>query len=220
MLSHEFRTPLAVIQRSSEMLMLRLQGRKGDVLNRLQRIQLQARKLARLVDIFLNKDGIEQHEFSLARALTSLSQFMQEFVANTTREDAEIRVNEHNTQDLEVFIDETLIGLAITNLIETARRFAHGQPIQIELYRNSSLLVEIAIPCKGEGLDDDEIRLIGDALFRREMETKALRNALGLHISQRIVDAHGGSIKLRDRGSNGIELCLLLPCEEIGAAKA
>ena len=145
---------------------------------------------------------------------------MQEFVANTTREDAKILVNEDNTQDLEVFIDETLIGLAITNLIETSRRFAHGRPIQIELHRHSNLLVEIAIPCKGEGLDDDEIRLIGDALFRREMEAKSLRNALGLHISQRIVDAHGGSIKLRDRGDNGIELCLLLSCEEIGVAKA
>ncbi|MEQ8286707.1 sensor histidine kinase [Thalassospira sp.] len=220
MLSHEFRTPLAVIQRSSEMLMLRLQGRKGDVLNRLQRIQLQARKLARLVDIFLSKDGIEQHDFSLARELTSLSRFMQEFIANTSREDAEILVNEHNTQNLEVFIDETLIGLALTNLIETARRFAHGQPIQIELYRNSSLLVEIAIPCKGEGLDDDEIRLIGDAIFRREMETKELRSALGLHISQRIIDAHGGTIKLRDRGNDGIELCLLMPCEEIEGSKA
>ncbi|WP_430475015.1 sensor histidine kinase [Thalassospira lucentensis] len=220
MLSHEFRTPLAVIQRSSEMLMLRLQGRTGDVSNRLERIQLQARKLARLVDIFLSKDGIDRHEFSLARELTPLSRFMQEFVANTTREDAKILVNEDNTQDLEVFIDETLIGLAITNLIETSRRFAHGRPIQIELHRHSNLLVEIAIPCKGEGLDDDEIRLIGDALFRREMEAKSLRNALGLHISQRIVDAHGGSIKLRDRGDNGIELCLLLSCEEIGVAKA
>jgi len=56
--------------------------------------------------------------------------------------------------------------------------------------------------------------VIGGALFRREMEVKALRSALGLHISQRIVDAHGGSIKLRERGKEGIELCLLLPCEE------
>jgi nitrogen fixation/metabolism regulation signal transduction histidine kinase len=41
-----------------------------------------------------------------------------------------------------------------------------------------------------------------------------MQNALGLHISQRIVDAHGGSIKLRDKGTDGIELCLLLPCED------
>mgnify|MGYP001346628006 CR=1 FL=1 len=58
-----------------------------------------------------------------------------------------------------------------------------------------------------------EIGLIADALFRRNMETHALRRALGLHISQRIVDAHGGSITLRQSRMQSIELCLLLPCE-------
>lgn len=214
MLSHEFRTPLAVIQRSAEMLMLRLKDHAGDVQERLIRIQLQARKLARLVDIFLSKDGIENQEFSLARELVLLNDFMEDFVAHTSREGAEIKLTCHDTETFEAYIDETLIGLAITNLIETSRRFAHGEPIHIELYRHTSWLVEIAIPCQGEELDDDEIRLIGDALFRRDMEAKSLRSALGLHISQRIVDAHGGSIKLRDRGIHGIELCLLLPSEE------
>ena len=101
----------------------------------------------------------------------------------------------------------------MTNLVETSRRFAHGKPIHITARAQSNWLAEISIPCQGEGLDSDEIRLIGNALFRREMETKALRSALGLHISQRIVDAHGGSIKLRDLGPMGIALCVLLPCE-------
>ena len=213
MLSHEFRTPLAVIQRSSEMLMLRLRDHSDDIQNRLKRIELQARKLARLVDIFLSKDGIDDKEFSLARELVGLDHFMNDFVANTTRDDAEILVTCTGTNGVEAYIDETLIGLAMTNLVETSRRFAHGKPIHITARAQSNWLAEISIPCQGEGLDSDEIRLIGNALFRREMETKALRSALGLHISQRIVDAHGGSIKLRDLGPMGIALCVLLPCE-------
>lgn len=214
MLSHEFRTPLAVIQRSAEMLMLRLKNHKGDVMDRLQRIQLQARKLARLVDIFLSKDGIDNQELSLAREVVSVDRFMEEFVANTTREGAEIFLTIHHAEGVEAYIDETLIGLAITNLIETSRRFAHGNPLHLVLQRQSKWLVEIAIPCSGPELDDEEIRLIGAALFRKDVESGSQRSALGLHISQRIVDAHGGSIKLRDRGQSGIELCLLLPIKE------
>jgi K+-sensing histidine kinase KdpD len=105
------------------------------------------------------------------------------------------------------------MGLAITNLIETSRRFAHGRPIDIHVYRQSESLVEISIPCRGDELDEAEIGLIADALFRRDMETHALRRALGLHISQRIVDAHGGSISLRQNRTHSIELCVLLPCE-------
>lgn len=213
MLSHEFRTPLAVIQRSSEMLMLRLKNHKDDVLERLQRIQLQAQKLARLVDIFLTKDGIETQDLSLARETVPVNRFLLEFAAQTTREGAEVRVSTHGTSTVEVYIDETLMGLAITNLIETSRRFAHGAPIHINVHRQSDTLVEISIPCHGDELDDDEIGLIADALFRRNMETHALRRALGLHISQRIVDAHGGSITLRQSRMQSIELCLLLPCE-------
>ena len=213
MLSHEFRTPLAVIQRSSEMLMLRLKNHRGDVLERLQRIQLQARKLARLVDVFLSKDGIDTHDLSLERTTVQVDRFLAEFAAQTTREGAEILVTCHETAGAEVFIDETLMALAITNLIETSRRFAHGRPIHINLYRPKETLVEIRIPCSGDELDDTEIGLIADALFRRDMETQALSRALGLNISQRIVASHGGSITLRDRGGTGIELCLILPSE-------
>jgi signal transduction histidine kinase len=213
MLSHEFRTPLAVIQRSAEMLMLRLKNHNKDVIERLQRIQLQAQKLARLVDIFLTKDGIETQDFSLARETVPANRFLQEFAAQTTREGAEVRVNFTGTSTVDIYIDETLMGLAITNLIETSRRFAHGRPIDIHVYRQSESLVEISIPCRGDELDEAEIGLIADALFRRDMETHALRRALGLHISQRIVDAHGGSISLRQNRTHSIELCVLLPCE-------
>ena len=105
------------------------------------------------------------------------------------------------------------MALVMTNLVETSRRFARGTPIGIQVRLQNSQLAEISIPCQGEDLNDEEVLLIGNALFRRDLETKSLRNALGLHISQRIIDAHGGSIKLRDLGTNGIELCVLLPCE-------
>ncbi|NIY75917.1 hypothetical protein HED22_09700 [Thalassospira sp. HF15] len=213
MLSHEFRTPLAVIQRSAEMLMLRLESQKGDVLERLQRIQLQARKLARLVDIFLTKDGIDTQELSLARKTVPVNQFLQEFAAQITREGAEVKAICNGTSGIEVFIDETLMGLAMTNLIETSRRFAQGAPVHINAYRHSDMLVEIRIPCHGDEIDEDEIGLIADALFRRTMETQSSRRALGLHISQRIVDAHGGSLTLRQNSGRGISLCLLLPAE-------
>ncbi|CAM3338196.1 7TM-DISM domain-containing protein [Thalassospira profundimaris] len=213
MLSHEFRTPLAVIQRSSEMLMLRLTSHKDDVLERLRRIQLQAQKLARLVDIFLTKDGIDTQELSLARKTVPINRFLQEFVAQTTREGAEVQAVLNRTAGLEIFIDETLMGLAITNLVETSRRFAHGAPIHINAHRHSEMRVEINIPCRGEELDEEEIVMISDALFRRDMESQSLQRALGLHISQRIVVAHGGSLTLRRNSTRSIELCLLLPCE-------
>lgn len=215
MLSHEFRTPLAVIQRSSEMLSLRLREARSDVTDRLQRIQDQARKLSRLVDIFLNKDGIDDGDFALARELVPVNRLLADFVSNTSRADAEITLECIGTEGLETYVDVTLVGLAITNLIETARRYAHGAPIHVAARPNSDWLVEIVIPYHGQDLNSDEIRRISDALFRREVEAASLQSALGLHISQRIVDAHGGSIKMRDKGTNGVELCLLLPCDEI-----
>lgn len=214
MLSHEFRTPLAVIQRSSEMLLLRLRDARSDVTDRLQRIQDQARKLSRLVDIFLNKNGLDDGDFALARELVPVNHLLTDFVADTSRADAEITLECVGTEQLETYVDVTLIGLAITNLIETARRYAHGSPIHITVRHNTDWLVEIDIPCRGKDLNRREVLRISDALFRQDIETTAMQNALGLHISQRIVNAHGGSIKLRDQGANAIELCLLLPCED------
>ena len=212
MLSHEFRTPLAVIQRSSEMLMLRLGNHKQDVVKRLERIPHQARKLARLVDIFLSKEGIDAQELSLAREDVLIEPYIENFILQITRESAEVTVTCQDMPGVTVFIDETLMGLAVTNLVETSRRFAHGAPIHIRLYKASERLVEISIPCQGDDLDRNEISLIADALFRSNMDSPSPHKALGLHISQRIVEAHGGSITLRENLEDGIELCLRLPC--------
>lgn len=213
MLSHEFRTPLAVIQRSSEMLMLRLGNHKQDVVERLQRIPLQARKLARLVDIFLSKEGIDAQELSLAREDVLIEPYIENFVRQITRECAEVTVSCQDMSGVTVFIDETLMGLAVTNLVETSRRFAHGAPIHVRLYKPSERLIEINIPCQGDELDLNEINLIADALFRSNIDSPSPHRALGLHISQRIVEAHGGAITLRQNLEDGIELCLCLPCE-------
>tara|TARA_R110001583_G_scaffold152416_2_gene304335 strand:+ start:88640 stop:90643 length:2004 start_codon:yes stop_codon:yes gene_type:complete len=218
MLSHEFRTPLAVIQRSSEMLMLRLREAGRDVTDRLQRIQDQSRKLSRLVDIFLNKDGIDNSDFALAREMVMVDRLLTDFVSGASRKDAEIILECIGTKRFETYVDITLVSLAITNLIETARRYAHGTPIHMTVRPNNDWLVEIDIPCQGPDLNDDEVQRIKDALFRRDTEAASLQSALGLHISQRIVDAHGGSIKLRDKGTEGVELCLLLPSDEIDEA--
>jgi signal transduction histidine kinase len=99
MLSHEFRTPLAVIQRAAEMVTLRLHKEAAangtydvprPVTDRLKRIQDQSGKLARLVDVFLGKDNLNAPQFALARKLIPAKGFLGEFTAMAQRENAQI----------------------------------------------------------------------------------------------------------------------------------
>ncbi|MCC9625872.1 sensor histidine kinase [Thalassospira sp. MA62] len=211
MLSHEFRTPLAVIQRSSEMLMLRLKE-NPDAHERLNRIQSQARKLARLVDIFLNRRGIgSTDDLSLALGIVELEPFLRDFANQTSRENAAVRFNTETTTPIEADIDETLISLAMANLVETIRRFARGAPIDIFLQRTRGQTAEISIICMGPQLDDIDQDFIENALDPASSGVTGPGNALGLNISQRICGAHGGEIVFCPQTQNGIVFTMRLP---------
>mgnify|MGYP003643455254 FL=1 len=151
--------------------MLRLREAGRDVTDRLQRIQDQSRKLSRLVDIFLNKDGIDNSDFALAREMVMVDRLLTDFVSGASRKDAEIILECIGTKRFETYVDITLVSLAITNLIETARRYAHGTPIHMTVRPNNDWLVEIDIPCQGADLNDDEVQRIKDALFRRDRQS-------------------------------------------------
>lgn len=240
MLSHEFRTPLAVIQRAAEMVSLRLRTSRSNkdipdaIMNRLQRIQDQSGKLARLVDVFLNKDSLEGKEVSLARKQITARAFLADFVSHSSRENALIEFSFEGDEDATLFVDSTLLGLAITNVVENGRRYAPGRPVAlnakvIDAGRN----IRINIPYHWDKMNETALQQLRDSLFRSSREASEIASpnhskkalhlpsidapvpqmALGLHISHRIVAAHGGRVEIRPMEAGGAILRIVLPLE-------
>ncbi|OSQ38763.1 sensor histidine kinase [Thalassospira mesophila] len=243
MLSHEFRTPLAVIQRAAEMVTLRLQKEAATagnadvpraVTERLKRIQDQSGKLARLVDVFLGKDNLNAPQFALARKLVPAKNFLQEFATLARRDNAHINFSYLGDANAVLYADETLLGLAMTNVIENARRHQPGETISLTAREENGMILKIDISHPQlDQADPADIDKVRERLFRplhtvppetgpnrfyakktnAEDFTPRNNDGLGLHITQRIITAHGGKTDIVSRQETGMDIRITLPLE-------
>ena len=74
---------------------------------------------------------------------------------------------------------------------------------------NGSPKLEIRVRDNGPGLSPDEARRVFEPFFT----TKSKGTGLGLAIVKRIVEDHGGTIKVGGNGPPGAEFIILLPRE-------
>src|SRR5207249_329564 len=70
-------------------------------------------------------------------------------------------------------------------------------------------LARVSILDNGPGIPDSML----PRLFTPFATSKAHGTGLGLAVSRRIIDAHGGRIEVRNRADGGVEASLYLPLE-------
>jgi signal transduction histidine kinase len=107
----------------------------------------------------------------------------------------------------DVFVDRTLIGRALTNIIDNA---LHAMPGRGELDVSAEARdreVWIAVRDTGVGMDDEALERIFEPYF----STKATGTGLGLTIARRNVELSGGTIDVASRKGAGTTVTLRLP---------
>ncbi len=108
-----------------------------------------------------------------------------------------------------IWIDRTLIGRAMTNIIDNA---LHAMPSGGELRITANAAgddraVDIEVRDTGAGMDAEALRRVFEPYF----STKAVGTGLGLTIAKRNIDLHGGSITVTSASGNGTTVTLRIP---------
>lgn len=211
MLSHEFRTPLAIIQRSSEILGLHLSSEQDAVHNRLGTIRNNASQLSGLVDAFLTKDTLDSATFTTTREPVAIDAFLADLIARRHREVPGQNVNLINSEFAIVDIDRILLERAIVNLIENARKYAPGAAVWIACNRSANGYVYIRVVDEGPGIAAEDLSNVLNAFYRGREAAKTQGVGLGLHLTRRIVEAHDGSLSVNVGEKGGTTILIKLP---------
>jgi signal transduction histidine kinase len=80
----------------------------------------------------------------------------------------------------------------------------------LEMLKRFDGMVEVEVSDTGPGISDE----ISAQLFRPFVTTKAGGMGVGLSISKRIIESHGGEISVRKNGSGGASFRFTLPAIE------
>ena len=99
---------------------------------------------------------------------------------------------------------------AVRNLLDNAVKYGKAGSIEI---RTTARAIEIDIDDEGPGIPKPELSRVLEPFYRLEVSRSRETGGvgLGLAITQSIVQAHGGTLKLSNRPTRGLRASIVLP---------
>ena len=213
MVSHEFRTPLAMIQSSSDLLKFysdRLNNERK--LEHLDAIQLQVKRLTGLLDEILVISRAESVGLEFHLEQTDLQVFCNSIVQEFQVMAATHRVDFSITGDCVLaYIDTKLIRQALTNLLLNAVKYSsEGSTVHLMLSCTPAHAL-IRITDQGIGIPEEDQKDLFE-IFHRARNVGAIQGTgLGLAIVKQAVEAHGGTIGVESKIGVGTTFTITLP---------
>jgi two-component system, NtrC family, sensor histidine kinase KinB len=212
--SHELRTPLTSVQLGLHLL---LESGADPLTDRQQEILYVCRddilRLDRLMRELLDLSRIESGAVAPVRAPVRTAAMLREAV-ETLRpqlDSAEIRMVVDAAPDLpQVFVDRGQIERVVSNLVTNARRATpEGGSITVSAVAVGND-VAVSVADTGTGIPREYLAKIFEP-FVQVPDAPAGGAGLGLSISQRIVEAHGGQLSVQSEPGKGSRFTFTIP---------
>jgi two-component system sensor histidine kinase KdpD len=213
--SHDLRTPLAVIIGSaSSLLDAEHPLPESNRQDMLQTISEEAERLTLNVNNLLEMTRLQAGALNVRKELQPLEESIGSACQRLERPLKGRSVRIAIPPDLPlVNVDGALIEKVFFNLLDNAAKYTpEGTPVEIEVRREAqTVLVEVRD--HGPGLGEGEEERIFDKFYRGATHGKAPGTGLGLAICQGIVKAHGGRIWAENRPDGGASFKFTIPLD-------
>ena len=211
--SHELRTPLALIDGYTQSL-LHLDLDAPTARRHVERIAEAAQRLASLIDDIIDVSQVESDALVLRRTPLALDGLLRAYVA----ERAELPDVQAVALALPRWLpavdaDATRIRQVIGNLVQNAEKHAgRAATIEIRARRLDHGTVVVTVSDNGRGIAPEDRDHAFERFYRgqRVRESHVPGSGLGLYLCRRIVEAHGGWIRL-DATTRGTSISFGLP---------
>ncbi|MBI1840058.1 MAG: hypothetical protein HYR88_04310 [Verrucomicrobia bacterium] len=216
LVSHEFRTPLGIIQSSAQILERYLEKLPPEQRrDQLASITKNVRRMGSLIDevLLLGKSEAGQMRFAPAPlALGELcSRLVEEMLSATHRQCPIELVAEPMPPAL---VDESLLRHILSNLLSNATKYSPpGSPVRLRVRREGSHAV-IEVRDDGMGIPEADRAKLFTAFHRGANVGQIGGTGLGLTIVLRCVKLHGGDIAVDSQEGRGTQFTARLPVFE------
>jgi signal transduction histidine kinase len=214
--SHELRTPVTALMLGIERL-LRLandspQPAPPSAVGTLQRVRHSAERLGRLTDELLDVTRLERGHLELSPAKVDLGGLARQVVDDLRSELANAGCPVQLEADLTVtgLWDPSRLEQVITNLLTNALKFGQGHPIEIHV-RDAGAVARLVVRDHGVGIETERQPFVFERFSRAVSPRHYGGLGLGLHIALRIVQAHGGELRVESAPGQGATFTVTLP---------
>ncbi|RQO56505.1 hybrid sensor histidine kinase/response regulator [Variovorax sp. KBW07] len=222
MVSHELRTPLNTLYLEAQLRQLHLS--KGNLAifaaDRLpamiERDQRQIRNMVRLIDDMLDVTRMRRDALSIQTKPVDLAALARAVVENLRQqaEAAGTTIALEAPAELRGVWDEFRIEQVLTNLLTNALRYGGGKPVEMVVQQQDDGTARVSVRDQGIGIAPEDHERIFEQFERTDHSRKhAAGLGLGLYITRKIVDLHGGHIGVESTAGQGSRFVVDLPLD-------
>jgi signal transduction histidine kinase len=209
-MSHELRTPLNSILGFTDVMLEGLDGDLTDFMNNdLRLIQKNGQHLLHLINDVLDMAKIESGRMNLHPETFNIYDLLGEVCSITSSLASErntaLFIEEDSEKDIKVYADDTRIRQVMINLVNNSIKFTENGKIAISLKNVDSASILITVKDTGIGIPPDKLESIFQEFTQVDSSTtrKVGGTGLGLPISRRLVEMHGGRLWAESTGVEG-----------------
>ncbi len=208
--SHEIKTPLAVIQNYSTLL-------QDDTLDSETRKSYSktlisaSKRISDLITNILKLNKLENQEIQEKREAFNLTEALAECVVEfeTIIENKNLELN-CDFDEVTIFSSKSLLEIVWNNLISNAIKFTpDGGKIDISLKRKNKN-VEIKVTDTGCGMTSETGAKIFEKFYQGDTSHSTQGNGLGLALVKKVIDILGGEIAVQSEVNKGSTFTIIL----------
>ncbi len=207
--SHELRSPLARLQVATDLIQQQPE-RAAEFISRLER---ETGRIDALVGELLMLVRLDSGMAGQMDQIVDLHELLARIASDASFEAAsrDCTVVADIPESMQIEGNQELLFRAFENVVRNAVLHSPaGKRVDIAAKRDGLGQRVITVADQGSGVPPAELETIFEPFFRGKAESGYSGYGLGLAITQRVIHAHGGTVKATNRDGGGLEVTITL----------
>lgn len=215
MVSHDMMSPLGSMMLLLSTVSERDRTLSEDSKKKIQRAMNETWRLERLCKGFLDLQLLETGTFELDQDEHGVEQIIDQSIESISAavEPRALVVQKEVDKSLDCFCDRDRVIQVLINLLSNAVKFSPRNGRILVSARGTATGVRFEVSDEGPGIKPEDEERLFKAYSRgsQSEETRKTSHGLGLHICRQLVEAHGGTIGVRNANAGGSIFWFELP---------
>jgi PAS domain S-box-containing protein len=211
--SHEFRTPLAIIDGAAQRLLRSIDRHDpNETLQRVGRIRGSVNRMTELIDTMLSTARLEEGRIEVKWQPVVLGELAAQIAERQRGVSAEFAFNLQVAEAMKpIEGDPKLLDQVLTNLLSNAVKYSGvSRTVDITAKASEDMLA-LSVRDYGIGIPQAELPKMFSRFFRASTSTGIPGTGIGLNLVKELVELHGGEIMLESIEGEGSTFTVRLP---------
>jgi len=216
--AHEIKTPITILSGNAKLIYDGIENPTTNQIEEFNEVTRQQNKIQRIIDDVLDLERMKEDSFNFNKTVLDMNELVKRTMDSfkTVFNTQNIQINLSTSNEAILFNGSSIyLERMLNNLLSNAVKFSPNNSGVSLSVRNKINTCIIEISDQGIGIPEEDLERVFDHFYQSPNEiTSSSGSGIGLAYCKRIIELHGGKIKIKQNPEKGVTVCVFLPLEK------